>query len=98
MLLQLSEIIKYVIDPSLTNKAVPVDDWISKMGKVEKGDVVKTTYPFPNNIKDVQRVVVGISNSDVFLPQYDRYMTEEDKMKMTMDTLKEMKKRLQNKK
>lgn len=92
------EIKKYVIDPSLTNKAVPLDDWINKMGKVEKGDVVKTTYPFPSNVKDVQRVVVGISSSDVFLPQYDQYMTEADKMKMTIDTLKEMKRRLRNKK
>lgn len=92
------EIKKYVIDPSLTNNAVLLDDWIKKMGKIEKGDVVKTTYPFPSNVKDVQRVVVGISSSDVFLPQYDQYMTEEDKMKKTMDALKEMKKRLRNKK
>ena len=80
---------KYVIDPSLAEKAVPVDEWVARMEKNTKGPIVKSTYPPPVNTVDFQRTTVSISSSDAFAPEDRRQLTEADKMKNATETLKE---------
>jgi len=74
------EIKKYVIDPSLNQKAVPIDEWVASMGTNLKGPVMKTTYPFPANSADFQRTTVAISSSDPFAPVDIRELDEKTKM------------------
>lgn len=83
------EIKKYVIDPSLTNKAVTLDEWVDTMGKNVKGGVMKTAYPFPVNVAQFQRTAVAISSSDIYVPDNDELRSEEQNMAMAMQTMKE---------
>lgn len=80
---------KYVIDPSLTDKAVPIDEWVATMKANVKGPVMKTTYPFPANSVDFQRTTVALSSSDPFAPQDIREMKEDEKMLYAQTVLKE---------
>ncbi|AUN99007.1 hypothetical protein DOM21_05915 [Bacteriovorax stolpii] len=79
---------KYVIDPSLTEKAVTVDQWVAKMDRGYKGPIMKTTYPFPLNGGSFDRTVVAISSSEPFAPM-DMPITEEQKMGHATQVLKE---------
>lgn len=83
------KIVKYVIDPSLNNKAVTLDEWVDSMGKRVKGGVIKTQYPFPQNAANFQRTAVAISSSDVYLPDNDENKTEEENMEMAIQTMQE---------
>jgi hypothetical protein len=78
---------KYVIDPSLLDKAVPLDDWVNTMRPNVKGPVVKTTYPFPYNAAIMERTAVALSSSEPYLPNEPMKLTEEEKMKMASDTM-----------
>lgn len=79
---------KYVIDPSLTEKAVTVDQWVAKMDRGYKGPIMKTTYPFPLNGGDFDRTVVAISSAEPFAPA-DMVASEEQKMEYATQVLKE---------
>lgn len=81
-------IVKYAIDPSLNDKAVPVDDWVASMGKNVKGGVMKTSYPFPMNIAQFQRTAVAFSSSDIYVPDNDEKRSEEQNMQMAIQTMK----------
>ena len=81
-------IVKYVIDPSLMNKAVPLDEWTGKMSFELKGPVVKTTYPFPSNTANFQRTTVAISSSDPYFPT-DNGFSEEEKMSISKEKMVE---------
>lgn len=83
------KIVKYVIDPSLTDKAVTVDEWVAKMDKGNKGPVMKTTYPFPHNGGSFDRTVVAISSAEPFGPVDMKEATEEQKMTTATAVLKE---------
>lgn len=83
------EIKKYVIDPSLNDKAVTVDEWVATMGKSVKGGVIKTAYPFPVNVANFQRTAVAISSSDIYVPDNDEVRSEADNMNMAVQTMKE---------
>ncbi|MBC7714769.1 MAG: hypothetical protein H7177_15590 [Rhizobacter sp.] len=83
------KIVNYVIDPSLTDKAVPLDEWVAAMGKKTTGPIMKTTYPFPGNALDFQRTTVAISPSDVYAPTDLQSMSAEDKMEFSTQKLKE---------
>lgn len=74
------EIKKYVIDPSLNQKAVPIDEWVASMGSKLNGPVMKTTYPFPANSANFQRTTVAISSSDPFAPIDIRELDEKTKI------------------
>ncbi|MDD4973988.1 MAG: protein-glutamine glutaminase family protein [Bacteriovorax sp.] len=80
---------KYVIDPSLADNAVTLDEWVESMGKNVKGGVMKTRYPFPVNAANFQRTAVALSSSDVYVPDNDEVKTEEQNMAMAIQTMKE---------
>ena len=80
---------KYVIDPSLNDKAVPIDDWVASMKSHGKGPVMKTTYPFPANSADFQRTTVALSSSDPYGPVDVRDLDEKTKMEEASLTLSE---------
>jgi hypothetical protein len=82
------EIVKYAIDPSLNDKAVPVDEWVATMGKNVKGGVMKTSYPFPVNVAQYQRTAVALSSSDVYVPDNDEKRSEEQNMGLAIQTMK----------
>jgi hypothetical protein len=78
---------KMVIDPSLFDKPVTVEEWDHKMTKKTiKGSVV-TAFPFPENAALVERSVLAFSSSDPYLPGNSINMSEEDKMKKADDTM-----------
>jgi len=83
------QIVKYVIDPSLNDKAVPLDTWVNTMAHNVKGEVVKTPYPFPINIANFQRTAVAISSSDVYVPDNDEKRSEDENMKLALATMAE---------
>lgn len=84
------KIVNYVIDPSVTDKAVPLDEWVAAIGKKGTGPIMKTTYPFPSNVLDFQRTSVAISPSGVYGPVDIQSMSEEDKMNLSTSRLKEL--------
>lgn len=78
---------KMVIDPSLFDKPVTVEEWDHKMTKKTiKGSVV-TAFPFPENAALVERTALAFSSSDPYLPGNSINMSEEDKMQMADDTM-----------
>ena len=87
-------LVKYIIDPSLNDKAVPLDTWVNTMAHDVKGEVVKTPYPFPVNIAAFQRTAVAISSSDVYVPDNDEKRSEAQNMKLAISTMAEYKKAL----
>jgi hypothetical protein len=89
---------KYVIDPSLNDKAVPVDEWVATMGKNVKGGVVKTSYPYPINVASFQRTAVAISSSDIYVPDNDEVRSEDENMQLAVQTMKEYTQVLKEKK
>lgn len=86
---------KYVIDPSLTDKAVTVDEWVATMDRGNKGPVMKTTYPFPLNGGAFDRTVVAISSAEPFAPA-DMAASETQKMETATMVLKEFSEVLAN--
>ncbi len=82
-------IVNYVIDPSVNDKAVPMDVWVASIKTKTKGPIMKTTYPFPVNGLDFDRTVVAISNSDAYGPIETPNMTEENKMEFSISRLKQ---------
>ena len=81
-------IVDYVIDPSLSDKAINVDEWVALMKKNVKGPIVKTSFPFPGNASTFQRTAVAISSSDVYVPDgWDEKTTEEMKMAAALQTM-----------
>ena len=83
------KIVNYVIDPSLTDKAVPLDTWVATMSSAAKGPIAKTTFPFPENAIDFERTTVAISNSDVYGPRdFGDDISEEALMEVSKQRLK----------
>lgn len=82
---------KMVIDPSLFNKPVTVEEWDNKMTKgTVKGSTI-TAFPFPDNAAFFERSALSFSSSDPYLPRDSIYMSEEDKMGMATLTMQEYK-------
>jgi len=79
---------KMVIDPSLFDKPVTVEEWDQKMTKKTKRGSVITAFPFPQNAALVERSALSFSSSDPYLPGENISMTEADKMKMAGETMK----------
>lgn len=89
---------KFVIDPSLSDKAVTLDEWVAKMGKLAKGPLVHTKYPPPINTIAFQRTTVSVSSSDAFGPLDLKNMTEAEKMSDALATLRTYKAELEKNK
>lgn len=83
------KIIQYVIDPSLTDKAVTLDEWAATMDKSTSGPIMKTRFPIPENGLDFQRTILAVSSSDPYLPVDIRLLTEKMKMDTSRETLAE---------
>jgi len=78
---------KMVIDPSLMDGPVSVDDWSATMQKGAIGETVETQFPFPNNVSNLERTAIAYSNSEPYLP-YDKItMSEEEKMTQSNETM-----------
>jgi hypothetical protein len=78
---------RMVIDPSLTDGPVSVDEWSATMQKGVLGNTIETTFPFPQNVAALERTAISFSNSDPYLP-YDKInMTEEDKRNESEKTM-----------
>lgn len=84
---------KMVIDPSLFDKPVTVEEWDAKMQKnTIKGSVV-TAFPFPENSAFYERSTLSFSTSDPYLPMDSVHLSEDEKMNlanMTMQQYKEL--------
>lgn len=74
------KIVQYVIDPSVTEVAVTIDQWADSMNKSEGVRVMKTTYPIPENGLDFGRTVLAVSSSDAYGPIDLKNATEAQKM------------------
>lgn len=78
---------KMVIDPSLMDGPVSVDEWSAKMQKGAIGKTIETQFPFPNNVSNLERTAIAYSNSEPYLP-YDKItMSEEEKMTQSNETM-----------
>ncbi len=84
------KIVNYVIDPTIAQKAITLDEWITLVSKKKSGEYVKTTYPFPSNGHTFSRTSVAISNSNVFGPYDIPDASEEVKMKYSQDALRKI--------
>ena len=71
---------KIVIDPSLFNRPVTVEEWDAKMAKKTARGSVVTSFPFPENSAFMERSTLSFSSSDPYLPRENINLTEEDKM------------------
>lgn len=91
-------IVQYVIDPSLTDKAVTLDEWVATMDKKSSKSVMKTTYPIAENGLDFQRTVVAVSSSDPYAPLDIKELTETQKMANAKEVLAEYTEVLENNK
>lgn len=81
---------KMVIDPSLFDKPVTVEEWDKKMTKQtigsQNGSSI-TAFPFPENAAAVERSALAFSSSDPYLPGDNINMNEEDKLQMANETM-----------
>ena len=82
-------IVQYVIDPSITNKAVTLDEWAGMMDKKGRGPVMKTTYPIAENGVDFERTTIAVSSSDPYGPVDMKDATENDKLNNAEEVLAE---------
>lgn len=81
----------WIIDPSMMEKAAPLEEWTGRMTSKSPGGTVRTTYPFPENAFMYQKAAVAISNSNPYLPDDKVYMTEDQKMSLAARTMQEYK-------
>lgn len=78
---------RMVIDPSLMDGPVTVEQWSARMQKGVIGETIETQYPFPANVANFERTAIAYSNSDPYLPFDQISMTEEEKMAQSRDTM-----------
>lgn len=57
---------RFVIDPALHSEAVSEAAWIRNMVKDNKDPILKTTYPFAENVSSFHRTVVAHSSPDMY--------------------------------
>lgn len=79
---------KMVIDPSLFDKPVTVEEWDNKMSKNTARGSVVTAFPFPENAAQMERSALSFSSSDPYLPRDSIYLSEQEKMDMANETMR----------
>lgn len=82
---------KMVIDPSLFDKPVTVEEWDQKITKRTKRGSVITAFPFPQNAAFMERSALSFSTSAPYLPGDNIEMTEVEKMELADETMKKYK-------
>lgn len=85
------QIKKMVIDPSLFEKPVTVEEWDAKMQKNTVRGSVVTAFPFPENSAFYERSTLSFSTSDPYLPMDSVYLSEDEKMGLANMTMKQYK-------
>ena len=78
---------KMVIDPSIFDRPVTLEEWDNKIAKKTKKGSVKTAFPFPQNASFYERSALAISNSDPYTPAENIDDTEETKMQHAKETM-----------
>ena len=81
----------WIIDPSMMERAAPLEDWTGRMTSKSPGGTVRTTYPFPENAYMYKKAAVAISNSNPYLPDDKVFMSEAEKMDLANRTMREYK-------
>jgi hypothetical protein len=77
-----------IIDPSMADRPLSVDEWTEMMTGHLPGDVHPTSFPFPYNSSNFHRASLTFSNSDPYYPSSGFDMSEADKLaaaRATMD-------------
>jgi len=72
--------VKMVIDPSISNKPVTVDQWLKEFDRntINGRKAVQTTYPMPENARAYGRTVIAFSDKFPMSPTPDMEASEED--------------------
>lgn len=78
---------KMVIDPSLFDKPVSVEEWDNRMTKNTIRGSVVTAFPFPENAAMMERSALSFSSSDPYLPRDSIHLSESEKLKMSRSTM-----------
>lgn len=83
------QIQKIVIDPSLFDSPVTVEEWDKKIAKKEAKGSVISVFPFPENAALMERSTISFSSSDPYFPRDSINLTENEKMNKAKDTMEE---------
>jgi hypothetical protein len=81
---------KIVIDPSLFDHPVTVDEWDNKMAKKTVGKSVITVFPPPGNSPRMERSSISFSSSDAFLPIDPGNIDEKFKMDKSLSEMERL--------
>ena len=79
---------KMVIDPALFSKPVTVEEWDQKISKKTLRGSTLTAFPFPRNTNLLERSSIAFSSSDPYQPGESINMTEQEKMDLANQTMK----------
>jgi ribosomal protein S6E (S10) len=82
-----NKIQKMVIDPSLFDRPVTVEEWDKKLTKKTTGGTSITAFPMPDNSAMMERASLAFSSSDAFHLEDTGTVSEETKMKQSMDAM-----------
>lgn len=80
-----------VIDPSVFHNPVPLDSWIKEISSNSFAKLEKTNFPFPLNVELANRTVLAISSSEPYTPLESIDNTEEVKMRLAQETMRQYK-------
>lgn len=81
------EVKRMVIDPSLTDGPVSVEQWSSRMQKGGVGKTLETEFPFPQNSINFEHTSIAYSNSYPYLPSEQMGTSDEEKMQLSTETM-----------
>lgn len=82
---------KMVIDPSLFERPVSVEEWDKNISKSTIRGSVVTGFPFPENSAFMERSSISFSSSAPYLPNEEPGLSEKEKIKMANETMKKYK-------
>jgi len=85
------QIKKIVIDPSLFDRPVTIEEWDKKISKKTIRGSTTTSFPFPENAAFFERSAIAISSSDPYRPDDPFDMSEVKKMKHAEETMRKYK-------
>jgi hypothetical protein len=77
----------YVIDPSIMNEPVPMEQWMTRMTGEQRHRPRESAFPFPANASVYGRASYVITNSNPYLPDDIDSMSEDQKMEEANDTM-----------
>jgi len=81
--------IPYVIDPSIMDEPVPLDQWMTRMTQDQRHRPRPSAFPFPENASVYGRASFAITNSSPYLPDDIEFTSEADKLAEANRTMAE---------